>query len=46
MMLLELILVAAPPTTFQRVYASYRDTNFGPFAHGDQHFAPRLQADR
>ena len=48
-MLLALALAAAPvaetPKAYlERIYASYRDTNFSPFNHPDRYFAPRLMA--
>src|SRR6478672_4968949 len=49
MMLLALALAAAPvaetPKAYlERIYASYRDTNFSPFNHPDRYFSPRLKA--
>lgn len=47
MMLLALLVAAAPATEtpkayMERVYASYRDKDFGPFDHPNLYFAPRL----
>jgi hypothetical protein len=49
MMLLALVLAAAPPAEtpkayMERLYASYRDAKFNPLARPDRYFAPRLVA--
>jgi hypothetical protein len=49
MMLLALLLAAAPPTVtpkayMEGIYASYRRPKFNPFDHPDRYFAPRLLA--
>jgi hypothetical protein len=49
MILLLLAAAAAQPAEtpkayMERVYASYRNSNFNPFDHPDRYFAPRLRA--